>query len=241
MQDNRYRYIFFDLDSLLDTRMSMLFMDSPDVLEAFLGAQYPRRLTDVFSADHRDQWVAAWAARTTRVLRHAKLTKVIDVINEYLERCHSRLGVDPDAQIPGMLLNTFPYVLTKPALELIKQGIFMRTGTVTHLKIIHTDPATLTAKWLVDQGVEKMVLYDYRSWLNALASTEPIKGCPHIQCLVPAISFDRTTAEVLEADRVLKAIDPLLDVFKVTSNLSRLLVRLELLDAELFSWSQATP
>lgn len=79
--------VLIGLDELLDTRLAMVSLHRPDLVEDWMKAGnevYQKRLTDSFLWESmgwsKQQWDNAWEARDTTLLHHATVTHIPQVL-----------------------------------------------------------------------------------------------------------------------------------------------------------------
>lgn len=228
-------WIYTDIDSILDTRSSLLFRDFKPAFQDLLVGGYPARISDIPSDDTAEQWIEAWNNRDVDLLKMAKVTRIAGIIIEFVEMCLSRIGMDPDARQPGIVLNIWPYKLSDADAGFVIRGLMARMGVVVQHSVINKSPADLKPSWIESFGIEKMLMYDYTKWLDHIMRLKKPVGCPGVDLIAPAISFTESASEVRAKDAALKDLSKSLSVFKVGENMARLIVNLQLIDADQFS------
>ena len=81
---NKNNGIYLDLDSILDTRLSLLFTFDPNLAKDVITHGYTSRDEDVFPGISKEVFASLYSKRTTNILFNATITKLIKLVNEFI-------------------------------------------------------------------------------------------------------------------------------------------------------------
>lgn len=206
------------VDALFDTRLAVLDrLDNtfPDKVLDTKG--YHRRLTDEFHflvpEINTAVFQKAYKERTGDDLANSVMTSMIiqlDKIVTDLER--SYVNGDPEAAIPIIEINVFPYVLHAWELEELAEVIKEQVGFICEVNVVRIAYKQINIDFLRNGNYGALIVYDVNEWLfNAMQGLDkhPL-GVPHILVVAPALFPSREKVKELEHLRAPnnKPIDP---------------------------------
>lgn len=195
-QPNTVHGIYVDLDALLDTRMSTLFLVHEDLVGAALNTNYTKRLQDNFEHLHPEldlkKFRALYDGRDNEVLHNAAYTKILLVIREAVQKLFHQKLETPYVTDMFICVNTFPFTLNAAEEEAVAKALLHYTNDAAEIRFIRMDNATLVPTYCL-QNFSLMIKYDYEQWFDHHAQTNAIKYCPlaTVKFLVPELFFVR--------------------------------------------------
>lgn len=164
---------YIDIDSLFDVRMVILKWIAPHVAyDVVQDKSYFTRVKDIFKTSYitltYDHIEPFYKKRNKAFLKQALPTHIyslleMDVLRHRMDNTNGK-GLEPYK----FLINTYPYNLNKEERENIKRVLISSTATLCEFEFIYKEPRYLTPAYLNNEGVERMVIRDLYSWINAI-------------------------------------------------------------------------
>lgn len=195
--------VLVELDALLDTRLALVsVIDQAAAVRLVTSDDYYKRQSDdlsVLSNIPHDQYQTAWAQRTADILPHSIKTHIPILLNELINRLEVQEENTPDAEIPELEINVWPYVdLTEQEREQIGLAVLVHAGIQTVPSVVCIDPKHLTPQ-LLKRRYSGLILYNFRDWLIHHIEHFSRCICPDLTILAPALF----NGEVVEAKDVI--------------------------------------
>lgn len=219
------RGIYTTLDSLLDTRASVLQTQWPGVIEPLLlDGSYHSRASDTFPPITHAEFKERYEARVAEDLKHAVMTPVLSLIREAVRCFQHELLVQGFRSTPRLFINTYPYRFTKEWCEefanFIGPGI---TGpNLLKVKVFYRTPEEISTLW-VNRFIS--VMYDYHGldWMEAQSKNFETQTIAHVPLYVPALDLTgKHTHEDLKAIEEREGVHPIVDLENVAEPLIKL-------------------
>ena len=180
--------IYTDLDTLLDNRLSMLYMINPELAIQFKeDDKYLKRLKDNMGCMSYDIFYSFYRRRGKKLLELALPTHILDrfIIPDCFEKVSdSRNG---NGGLIKIYVNTYPYALNKKEKELLELSINQRVyGGET--VIMYKPPKEITPSWIHDH-VSSMYMYEGIRWIqyHSPAGNLARDPIPSVMLMVPTI------------------------------------------------------
>lgn len=242
-ENNRFSTLYTDIDSILDTRMALLYLKFPDTLKWLLATGYPVRDSDIPNEEVREDFLAEWDARgeTRDVLMESKVTKISNFVKEFIECAISRIGVVPEVGEPRIVLNIYPFKIELEEGLIILKGLMASIGSVAELLVVNLKPEEVTPEWIDKLGIERLLVYRYDLWIKSMITPTVKDGCPLVNMISPRIIFEQTKELLDASDKDLSEIDPHMTTMKVIEQSARPIINLDLITAEHFSIDFVVP
>lgn len=182
--------IYVDLDALLDTRLSTLFLIHEDLVSAALNNGYAERLQDAFTNLHPsltlDKFKELYAGRDNEVLHNASYTRVLNVLKEAVTRLVKMRVATPFATEIQIYVNAYPYTLTEKEEQDIAKSLLYHTSNQVDVQFLRLSDKELLPEYC-SKTFSLMIRYDYAQWIDGHAETNAIKYHPltMVKVLVP--------------------------------------------------------
>jgi len=180
--------IYIDLDSLLDTRFSLLTEMSPKIAgEVLLNKQYFNRLRDSFPPIPEIVFKTFYKYRDNSLLKTAIRTHITDVL--FSEVCYVELNpqIKEGVKVANIVINTYPYRLTKKEIDDIKKSIRFTMGNIDfNIKDTYFNPYNVS---LTDfKEFYSIIMYDGLNWLKYRIATNEFFNfnMPSTRLYIPA-------------------------------------------------------
>lgn len=193
----QYDWIYTDLDSLLDTRLTTYGKLDPSFPKQVLRAGYRSRTYDRFDSIGIpwEKWRKMYLMRDKSFLEDAKLTYVASAIKVAIVDKEQQAMTAPLLQ-PQLMINIAPYVLDESEMIVIRNSMHsvLNTGEGFEIKIVDVPMLKLTPKWLHSENVFDMYTTNGEDWLQLQLSKEILTKDPcrditmHLPALVTGIT-----------------------------------------------------
>lgn len=206
------------IDTLFDMRLAVLHSLDPTYPDLLLESKkYHGRLSDEFHLElpglKPGVYEAAYKARDVEILAKSFMTNIIielDKIVTDLER--SYVTGDPDATIPIVEINTYPYKLTTYELESLQLAVKEQVGFICEVEMVNYSYRQMNIDMLRAGSYGAIVIYNFDEWLyDALQglAKHPV-GIPHVLVISPALFPSRERTKELDSLRAPngRTIDP---------------------------------
>jgi len=229
MNNENNKNILIDIDSIMDTRLPMVYLLDNDLSSKIVkDGTYFSRYTNEFKHITRDIFESLYRDRDKSVLELATPTNILKLIRNY---CEESYGMDSVLGSTGNMcvyINIFPYKLKSTEYELLKSGLGTLIGGV-NIKVISMNIDELTPTW-IDKNIRTMVMYDGMKWFERHISNLSLIKNPllNVQLLAPAI-VDMGNSNFINT------IDDPEKLFSDVENNAKTLIDLHLLPAKDFS------
>lgn len=171
--------IYTDLDSLFDTRLTVLANIDIKYMGALKGNLWHCRDTELpssVSKEDANKYYSNYLERDKHVLVQSPPTDIVDYLRTYnasIIACNAKTEYSYRSTI---LLNLWPYTLTDDEIELITNGLSAATLVGNGVEVINKDPATIDYDFIKDNKVNSLVCFNYRDMLDNICSGEKIKN-----------------------------------------------------------------
>ena len=185
-----YSTFFVELDTLLDTRLSVIARLGDDVLKNVLLNGYHTRKIDKFKGVDDNYFKEAYANRDKSLLKDTIITPVGPMVKEYVVKTLSRVGLTPYNFKPRVIVNVFPYKLLDKEIQVIKTAVVSMTNKLSDVEVVYMNYEEITPTFL-KANVSIFSMYSYSDWLNihGLNGNLKKKTIPEISLLGPRIYF----------------------------------------------------
>ena len=224
--------IYIDLDSLFVTRLGTLGIVDEGLISLALESNYMVRQQDSFPALKKETFKQLYDLRDSETLKISPITSCFKLLNELVFNT-LKIAIDsPDCTGVKIFLNIYPYKLTDQEIGDLMDLLVTSTKDKAQIEIISKTPDELTVDYC-DNNLVALVMYDYNSWLeaNVLNGGFKRKNLTHIMLISPKLYLHKipTDKEIREVGR--KGLTP----FKAVTMLASTMIRLELMDINVFS------
>jgi len=200
--------MFIDLDSLLDTRFSLIHSLNPDIIKAmFKSEEYQYRITDQFGYLDADTFKYIYNRRNKHILKDAPPTKMMKTITELtMNSLHQGLVVGNS--LTKVYLNIYPYKLTEDEMDNIRLGLLSKTFSDVDVEIVNMSYDEITPVWVKD-NVKTVIMYEGNRWLANLHYNGMIHVgvMSDIQLIIPTILDKHPQIDSKEYEKFFKDLE----------------------------------
>lgn len=197
MRHKTYR-IYIDLDSLLDTRQGRLaqLVDSEKLAKYINSDEYNFRESDNFSIVDTASYKNL--ALDDKIIAYSTITYILNVILIKISNLEKLLTLQGEFRIPEIVLNIYPYTLSKKQVELIQNALFIKLGKKYFVEVINLEIDKISPFYLKNGNFVVAFIYDFSEWLNKHLIHLEKNKLSDIGLYFPAIYQKEPTQEELD-------------------------------------------
>lgn len=192
--------LLIDLDTLIDTRFGLIYQRFPkafrklDVYE--FCTRNHNRLWELVGCDEKT-WKAQWEKRDVATIESSKPTSLLLHLKEIIVARYAQGKTSPVHHPLTITVNTFPYRLSKEALDEVKESVKAWTYSDIEVHTVYLTPATLTPD-TIKTNYQSLFIYDWVEWMTI--HRDALKSCkiPTVTFHVPSYIYDNSP-ELMEA------------------------------------------
>jgi len=163
--------VYVDLDSLLDTRLPIVYFIDKDMASSIVeNKTYFNRIYDEFDKLPHCVFKELYNRRNKAIFNLATPTNILNKIKDHILSIYllSELELKPD--FINLYVNTYPYKLTMIEIENIRVS-FEKVLPKTKVVPIYVDDKDLTAEWC-NKNLSLIIKYNGLEWLEYITSTQ---------------------------------------------------------------------
>lgn len=210
--------IYIDIDSIFDTRYSILSILDSKLAKKSMDSDYLARTIDEFDYMSYDFFKLLYADRDMNVFKISKLTHMLKLVGQYISEAglmDTQTGGDGDI---NLYVNIFPYAFTNEISNEIKLSLI---PYLTHVNdIIFISVENISPNWIYD-NVGTMIAYNMLEWtyLNTALGTIQEENLLEILFIAPklfnnpAVKADDKTFENLTKETKILSNITFIDTF----------------------------
>lgn len=234
MSDIKFSTIMVDLDSLLDTRLSVINSLGIDYLKLAFKNKYAERLIDQWEWMNNAEFTTRYANRDKSILKDACKTNIVKLVAEFVKVTIDAAVTTPIIVDPKVIINVYPYKLVDSELDVIKTMMLSQLPGLMdeNLTFVNLPIAEITPSY-VKNNISSLVLYNWWDWLELHLQNGNFKttSCPEAYLIGPELF----TREVPDAMSMQKAKVSEMTHFEALAVCVAMHIRLDLLGSLYFS------
>lgn len=166
--DQQVATFMITMDALMDTRIGTCVRLDERVSRTLLKSKdYATRKSDYFALEPRYQKL--WKRRDILTLCNSTGTRIFELLNYLLKNEEGEHGTGAGDFELRIFLNTYPYTLSDAEVDLYKSVIMAhipQLGSDAQLRVVHVSDTELSPNWLVVNGIDSLVMYQWQDWLE---------------------------------------------------------------------------
>lgn len=178
--------ILIDIDSILDTRLVMLYSIDEDVATNVFNSTYDRRTSDVFDLIPYRLFKGLYELRSKTILNYAIPTKALSLVSTILaDNVADITNLENDYII---YVNTYPYRLNKTEEENFSRNI-LKMAPDADVEFLYHSLKELTPQIITEKDIYSIIMYDGAEWLEKQNSLLNISEFPMLgrSLFIPAL------------------------------------------------------
>jgi len=195
--------ILVDLDSLLDTRLPVVYaLHEPTAIKIVKSGYYNKRVKDVFGNIPYSVFRDYYALRNKNILKLATPTPMIELIKEYCIEANTTMLVDNLGAIPKLTVNTYPYELEESEEDALLKLFYSELPAHMDVDIVHKNMDELSPKYVMSV-CSTYINYDMLLWLEYHTGVGNITdgSLLGVSCISPMLANgDKPTKELKQDD-----------------------------------------
>ncbi|AQT28094.1 putative virion structural protein [Vibrio phage pVa-21] len=195
-----HQNLLIDLDTLIDTRFGLIYQRFPKAFRkldvyAFCTRDH-NRIWELLGCDEKT-WAAQWDKRDIATIESSKPTALLLNLKEIIVARYAQGKTSPVHHPMTISVNTYPYRLSKEALDEIKASVKHWTFSDIEVHTVHLAPAMLTPD-AIKTNYQSLFIYDWVEWMTI--HRDALQSCkiPTVTFHVPSYIYDNSP-ELMEA------------------------------------------
>lgn len=166
MEKKKIRNIIFDIDTILDTRLPIIYiLDSNIAGEIVQSGAYQARRKDNFKEISNDIFMPLYRKRNKRILELAAPTAMLNMIRaHYGDVVTEQIKSDQPEEKAFLYVNIYPYSFNATELDNVK-FIISKVIPKTDIRFVSMSNTELNPVWL-KENVGYIFKYDGLEWLE---------------------------------------------------------------------------
>lgn len=188
--------IYIDIQSLLDIRQSVLveMMGEEKALEYVSSDLYNFRETDIFPVN-QEEYKHRMNSKTPAVFKNSTITYNEVILKSKLASLEKLNGFNSESAQPELIVNTYPYQLTKEQVRHIQNAIFIKMDLLCVITVVYDSPAVWSPSYIRNNNVSSFFMYNFSEWMG-FHSDKLVNGdLREINIFVPAVGAKELTDE----------------------------------------------
>lgn len=222
--------IYAQLDALLDTRIGTIARMDQDLAAKVLLSGYHQRHCDVFEGVDPVEYQKLYDARDSLTLAHSVRTSCVSMIQDLVKSLVEQSISRPYHNGIKLVINLYPYVLTDEEKTQIIHVFWTILEGSCSVELTYLTEAQVTPA-LCRSSFAAMFVYGHDGWLDMHTTALATCLLPDIDMFAPALFRQETPSETELHKLIRQSGHP----FKAIEELAKPLIRLQLLDANIFS------
>lgn len=223
-EETTYSTLHVDLDSLLDTRLSNLFLSkkiSLNTKEEIYA--YFNRTIDEFSMISFNEFKELYAKRSKIGLRLAVGTHINSLIKNFCASTLELPMVTPWYMKPRICVNIHPYKLVDEEIDVIINGLVHSLADLADIYVIDKTNLELTPSYIKD-NFSIFVKYDLMEWLSNYDTKEAFDEVklPDVSLIGPMLFYKDPRQDKEYIKYISEGGNPFLDVSRILKPLMNL-------------------
>lgn len=188
--------LLIDLDSIFDTRLSILNSLGEETLKKAIDAKYFDRERDEFPGVSFEDFQKLYQARNKTTLKETVITPMVFFVEQFVNKTLENITSSPFHMKPAIVINSYPYVLTPGEDAEIVNAVRAVVDGKADIGIVSLSPAQLTVKY-IKEYYSVVVMYRYDVWIQAQANLNNFDKltCPEVTFIGPRLKFVKNDIE----------------------------------------------
>lgn len=186
LENNTKLGIYINLDSLIDTRLSVLHYHSPKIFKQVIKSidKYQSRLKDEFDYLDTELFKEMYKKRNSEMIKEPIPTFIPEFIKSYVLTCLQ----EKSGEIVTMYLNVYPYKFTDEEKELLKKSIFVIYNKLIDVEILDKPDNDITVKF-IHENIALMIMYNGINWLEHNLANKSLRSLnlPDVLMICPRL------------------------------------------------------
>lgn len=202
--------IFVDLDSLLDTRLPIVYFIDEDLASTITSDNsYHDRISDKFGYVTNYIFNLFYRMRNKTLLTYAAPTNILKIIRSYCIETYADNRLVGGSKPSTLYINIHPYKLIQTEIDNISVAV-SKAINIENIIIVDIPIKDITPEWIKDK-ISLLVMYDGMKWLEHHISTYNLIKEPLLDTvlLAPALLLGKKNNynKIKDIDKFLKNVE----------------------------------
>jgi len=204
IEDNRETdaSILVDLDSILDTRLPVVYALHKPTAEAIIkSGYYKRRAKDTFGNIAYSIFRDYYNIRNENILKLAAPTPMLELIKEYCIEANTTSLIENLGATPRLIVNVYPYDLLDSEKKALLKLFHSEMPAQMDIDIIYKNIDEMDPKYILSMATT-FIYYDMLEWLEYHTSVGNITdgSLLGISCIAPMLANGEVPTKELTQD-----------------------------------------
>lgn len=178
--------IYFDLDTILDTRFSTLSKHHPQIAEKALKGNYRERIIDAFEGLPRKEFIKLYQQRDEEILASSLKTNIFAIMHGIARDQIIQNGHGADFDELTYVVNIYPYDLSDKEKQYLIRAIEVSSLDTYPVELVSISDKELTPTHCRENYV-MMVRYLFGEWVDLHKDEFLQKPMPGVTLIAPAL------------------------------------------------------
>lgn len=160
--------IYVDIESLLDIRQAVIskLIDPVKLAEFVVSEEYSFRTTDIFKNVDMVEYDKIYSNLTVDLLQRSTITYIVNTIKTKLMNLQKRNAYYGESKPPEVLLNVYPFDLTKSQADALQNLFFLKLGSCSIVTLINKPVEEITPYFIKSLDINTCYIYRGNIWIE---------------------------------------------------------------------------
>lgn len=186
LENNTKLGIYINLDSLIDTRLSIIYYHSPKMFKDIIKNinSYQSRLKDEFENLDVELFQNMYKKRNSLMIKEPLPTHVPELIKSYVLTCLE----EKSSEVITLYLNVYPYKFRSEEKELLKKSIFSIYKGLIDVEILDEPDTNISVKF-IHENIALMIMYNGIKWIEHNLANKKLRSLnlPDVLMICPRL------------------------------------------------------
>lgn len=172
-----------ELDAILDTRLAMVELLNPSLVEKLLTPEYANRLSDEFNLLvpelDNELFKRAYSERNLETLYYARPTDILLFVNATANAMLREVAKgQSESDNVEIDINYYPYPIPNDALDVWVESITAALRLDKKVNMVSIAPTKLTTDAIRNGKWEVLIMYNLEKWVKAVFNRHDVRPTP---------------------------------------------------------------
>lgn len=183
----QFTTLLLELDSILDTRFSLLVGKFPDKIDEIILKYFNRATNELDGIISYEDFNSLYLERDRSILVNAVMTKTILLVKDFIESALENMIQTNVEAPPKLILNLYPYELSSEEIKTILTSMIFHVGNKVDIEVVYLSHKEILPSYMVN-SIWAYLKYDYYNWLEDIGDKfkDNKERCPDTKLITPA-------------------------------------------------------
>lgn len=179
--------LLLEIDSILDTRLSLLVQRFPDKFDEILTSYFTRQTNEIENVISYEDFNDLYRQRDRSVLHNAVMTKTILLVKDFIETSLENMVQTSVELPPKLILNLYPYELSSEEVKHILTSMMFHIGNKVDIEVAYLKHQEILPSNMLN-SLWGYLKFDYYNWLEDIGEKfkDNRERCPDTKLITPA-------------------------------------------------------